>query len=87
MPAGTGAAGAGRAVGRRRFFVAAARGVAAAGLAGLGVFLALSGRDRPTEDACLRMGVCRGCVRAEDCGLPQALSMRHEAAKGGEPGV
>jgi hypothetical protein len=81
----TGPSGEVRVIGRRGFFVAAARGAAAAGLTVLGVFLAFSGRGRLAEEACQRMGVCRGCGRADDCELPQALSMRQEAAKGGEP--
>ena len=79
----TGPSGAGRAVGRRGFFLAAARGAAAAALAVLGAYLAVLGRGRPAEEACQRMGVCRGCGRVEDCALPQALSLR-EVANGGE---
>ena len=68
---------------RRGFFVAIARVAAAVALAAVGAALAI-GRggegtgERTKEDACLRMGVCRGCGRAEDCGLPQALSLREE---------
>ena len=66
---------------RRGFLVAVARGAAGAALAGLGVVLALGrGGQQNKEEACLRQGVCRGCSRADDCGLPQALSLR-EAMK------
>jgi len=92
----------GEALARRGFFRAIARAAAGGALAGLGVVLAFSGRGPAKEDPCLRMGVCRGCDRAEDCGLPQALSIRQaladgllpsaaessrEAAKGGQTGV
>jgi hypothetical protein len=81
-------------LGRRDFFRAIARAAAGAGLAGLGAVLAFSGRGRAAEDPCLRMGICRGCDRVDDCGLPQAISLREaqvessrQAAKGGPTGV
>jgi hypothetical protein len=76
-------------VNRREFFRSAARAGAGAALGGLGVLLAFSrrgGRSGANEDPCHREGICRGCGRAEECGLPQAISLR-EAMKGGQTGV
>ena len=66
-----------RASSRREFLRAAGRGgvlgllaVLAGGLAATGRARRLSGQD------CDRAGVCAGCGRAENCGLPAALSAR-----------
>ena len=76
-----------RGASRRGFLVAVARGAAGAALAGLGVALALGrGGERGREEACLRRGVCRGCSRADDCGLPQAISLREATKREGRDG-
>jgi hypothetical protein len=67
---------------RRELFGWLARGAAAAALAALGAAVGLRGLGRSPEDPCLQSGLCPGCDRAEDCGLPQALSFRQVRMEG-----
>lgn len=62
---------------RREFLRAAGRGGVFGLLAVLAGGLALAGRARRLNGQdCGRNGVCAGCGRVENCGLPAALSAR-----------
>jgi len=66
-----------RAQTRRAFLRTAGRGGALGLLALLAGGLASAGRARRLNGQdCRRDGVCAGCGRVEDCGLPAALSAR-----------
>ena len=62
--------------GRREFLKNAVRGLALGGLSLL-AWIALRRRtpDVPRQ-TCIGNGICRGCEGLEDCGLPQALSLK-----------
>jgi len=65
---------------RREWFGWLARGAAAGALAAVGAALGLRNLGRAKEEPCIRTGLCGGCERAEDCGLPQALLFRDRPA-------
>lgn len=60
---------------RREFLLGVARWL----LAGGGTATVVALNAKPGE-ACTHMGVCDGCGRVSDCGLPQALSYRDHRA-------
>ena len=62
--------------GRREFLRTVMRGLALGGL-GLLAWIALRRRAaNGRRETCIGDGVCRGCPGLEDCGLPQALSLK-----------
>jgi hypothetical protein len=63
---------------RREFFRAAARYTFIGLLSAAG---ALAAR-KPGGQRCVNRGICSGCGRFADCGLPQALSARQAKSKG-----
>ena len=62
---------------RREFLLRASRGLLAAVLLlGAGALVA-----RKSKETCTSDGICTSCGELHGCGLPQALSTRHELAK------
>lgn len=54
---------------------------ALAALAILGAVLVFGKRRSASQEECENQGVCRGCSRFVECGLPQALSAKEVLPK------
>jgi len=66
---------------RRDFFSMLLHKAALAALAILGAVLVCKKRDPALRQVCENQGICRGCSRFVDCGLPQALSAKEILTK------
>jgi hypothetical protein len=62
--------------GRRQFLRDGLRYAILGGLAAISGKLIARQAARPAGQVCISAGICRGCEAFDDCGLPQALSVK-----------
>ena len=61
---------------RRELLCRAGRGIALAGLAGIGGWALKKKMASGSQEKCINHSICRGCGVVDECYLPQALSFK-----------